>query len=395
MSKTRSTRNIVHLKRLIWIIISLIIAIFLLIRFLNNNNANNLQVILQNLPKEISQSINTVSSKQKSDQEILQKFEKLTKQLKKSQEDQTRQFERQRKILEKKIQELKPPLSDATIREKLTYQFPYDPIEKFPAFIWQTWSNDIKLEQLMEIKDIWDSQNPGFVHEILNDDISEALIHHYYSKVPEVIKAYNYLPSRILKIDFFKYLILLARGGIYADVDTKPLQPVPNWIPEAVVPSKIGLIIGIEHDAKKPDWRSNFVRRLQFGTWIIQSKPGHPILREMVAVITEETLKENEDSLNINVRNDLDIMSWTGSGVWTDVIFKYFNDYMKSGINGKVTWKKFHNMILPRLISDVLIFPEFSFKAPLEFDKTDMKRNLYLVHHEGAKFWKAAPTVEN
>lgn len=365
-------------------------------RFLNNSKASDLQKILQNLPKEISQNINMATSNQKQDQTVLDQFEELAEELKQRQDEQTKQFAKQRRILEKKINELKPPLVDATLREKLAYTFDYDNSRRFPAFIWQVWANDASHLDIMEKKKIWDEHNPGFVHEILNDDLAKALIYHYYSTIPEVLEAYEALPSRILRVDFFKYLILLARGGIYADVDTVPIQPIPNWIPEAVNLGKIGIIMGVEHDAQTPDWRSKYVRRLQFGTWIIQCKKGHPILREIVAQITEMTLKKKEEQqLDINVRNDLNVMSWTGSALWTDVVFTYFNDYMKSGLNAKITWKKFHNMILPKLMSDVLIFPEFSFNAPLEFDKTDLKKNMYLVHHEGNKFWKTAPKVEN
>lgn len=181
--------------------------------------------------------------------------------------------------------------------------------------------------------------------------------------------AYDALPSSFLRIDFFKYLILLARGGIYADMDTNPLQPIPNWIPENVSPKEIGLVVGIENDSRNPDWRSKYLRRLQFGDWIIQAKPGHPIIREIVAKITENTLKRKSDGeLRMHLRNDMNIMGWTGSGVWTDVIFTYFNDYVQSGVLSKITWKDFHDLKVPKLVSDVLIFPQSSFNAP-EKDK--------------------------
>lgn len=386
----------INLKLALLICVPALIIAIMLVRFLNNSKAADLQNLLQNLNKEISQSINTAASNQKSEADLLQHFEQLANEIKSKQEDQAKQFERQRRILEKKIQNLKETPLQGTLRERLAYTFEYDGNHKFPAFIWQTKSS-IESESVKthEQEAQWREKNPGFVHEVTNDDMANALVHYFYGSIPEVIEAYDALPSKILKIDFFKYLVLLARGGVYADVDTAPIQAIPNWIPENVEPHRIGLILGIEHDASAPDWKSRFVRRLQFSTWIIQAKAGHPVLREIVAQITEKTLERQKDQdSNVNLRNDLTIMSWTGSGLWTDVIFTYLNDYMRSGITEKTTWKDFQDLRVPKLISDILVFPSYSFNAPSEIKNNDAWKNLYFASHKGKKSWKAVPKVE-
>lgn len=386
----------VFFKRWLLLVVPAVVALTLVVRFLNNSKASDLQNLLQNLPKEISQSINSAASSQKSDADLMQQFEQLANEIRRKQEEQSKQYEKQRLKLEKQIQELQQIPEKATLREKLVYAFRYDTKSKFPAYIWQVKANfESDLEDILDRERNWDDKNPGFVHEITNEDMAETLVRHFYSGIPEVVEAYLALPSTVLKVDFFKYLVLLARGGVFADMDTNPLQPVPNWIPEEIEPHKIGIIVGIEHDATSPDWRSRYVRRLQFGTWIIQAKPGHPIIREVVAKITEVTLqRKKEGALNVNLRNDLNIMSWTGSGLWTDVIFTYFNDYMRSGILRKVTWKEFHELKEPKLLSDVLVFPQFSFNAPDEVKNDDPNKPLYFTTHKGRKSWKTAPKVE-
>ncbi|CCK68461.1 alpha-1,6-mannosyltransferase KNAG_0B00120 [Huiozyma naganishii CBS 8797] len=334
---------------------------------------------------------------------MMAKFELLAKEMRLKQDEQAKLFEKQRRVLERRIKELKKLPDEATLREKLAYAFEYDSSRRFPAFIWQTWpsqgmqdSKGVLVEDVASNRANWDEKNPGFVHEIINDNIAGALVRHYYASIPDVLEAYNSLPNKILKIDFFKYLILLARGGLYADMDTVPLQPIPNWVPAQMDPGKIGLVVGIEHDAKDATWRNEYVRRLQFGTWIIQAKPGHPVIREVVAHITETTLdRKMRGELNLNFRNDLNIMSWTGSGVWTDALFTYFNDYLRSGVTKKVTWKEFHNLAVPKLLSDVLVFPEFSLKAPNKISSDDPNKSMYFATHEGAKFWKTVPKVED
>lgn len=116
-----------------------------------------------------------------------------------------------------------------------------------------------------------------------------------------MIEAFELLPETIMKMDFFKYLILYAKGGVYADIDTYPLQPIPNWTPENVSPLDIGMIIAIESDSSSPDWRKEQIRRLQFGQFVIQAKPGHPILREAIAQIIEQTSVKNWKAWHLQV----------------------------------------------------------------------------------------------
>lgn len=378
----------INWKKAIFLTTPLICGLVFLLRFTMYSKSADLQTILQNLPVEINQN---------KDKKMLEMFEKLSQDLLKKQDDQLKQFERDHKILEKKIHELKRPAVHATLREKLALVFEYGTTKRFPAFIWQTWpysDSDERLDPLLQTYERnWGSKNPGFVHEIANDDSATAYIHYFYALIPEVIEAYDSLPSSILKADFFKYLVLLARGGVYADMDTNPLQPVPNWIPENVSPKEIGLIVGIENDAQNPDWRSKYIRRLQFGNWIIQAKPGHPVIREIVARITQTTLQRKVDGeLKTNLRNDLNIMAWTGSGIWTDVIFTYFNDYVQSGVFSKVTWKEFHNLDVPKLVGDVLVFPKSSFNAAITPNDAS-NRALHFAMHDSMKTWKGAPKV--
>lgn len=388
------------------------VLLFGVMKFWNNHKTPDLQSLLQNLPKEISQNIiQAADSHQRNDVDLLGKFEELLEEIKKNQADQAKQLEKQRRVLERKIQKLKQVNEAATLRERLAFTFEYDTSKRFPAFVWQVTPCEVNEKETKNAKNakkipsfeegsdlqIWGEKNPGFVVENLNDQIMDALIQHYYSTIPEVIAAYNMLPSVILKVDFFKYLILLARGGISADIDTTPLQPIPNWIPESISPKSVGLIIGIEHDSESPEWKNNFVRRLQFGTWIIQCKPGHPIIREVIAQITEETLnREKEKNLHVNLRNELNIMSWTGSGIFTDVIFSYFNNYLRSGVSKKITWKHFHGLVEPKLLSDVLVFPKFSFNAPSksEIGNSDIYKSIYLVSHKAQKPWKSIKKLE-
>lgn len=374
------------MKRLIVVVVSLLTIVGVLYK-LSKTSAPDLQEVLKQIPNE-----NMLGLSSNRENQLADKLEQIADRLVKQQDERISQLEADRKVLEKKIQELRRPPADSTLREKLAFLFPYDQSKKFPAYIWQSWKyglNDDRFgEKFKEGEMQWAVKNPGFVHELFNDDTSHAIIHYLYVTIPEVIEAYEALPSIVLKMDFFRYLLLLARGGIYADVDTLPLQPVPNWIPENVSPNEIGMIIGIESDPDTPDWRKTYARRLQFCQWVIQAKPGHPILREVVAKITEITLqKKNNEELVVD--NNLDILEWTGAGIWTDVVFTYFNDYVQSGIFSKITWKDFTKLTVPKLMSDILVLPITSFSPGIgTMGAQDEDHPLAYVKHYFENIWK-------
>lgn len=269
-------------------------------------------------------------------------------------------------------QSLSDPTNKSTsLIEQLAYQFPYDVETKFPGYIWQTWkytpaSGDFD-ETFRAAEASWSEKHPGFIHEVITDQVAVHLMRHLYASVPEVLEAYAALPLAILKADFFRYLILLARGGIYSDIDTEALKSALDWVPATVPQTSIGLVIGIEADPDRPDWAEWYSRRIQFCQWTIQSKPGHPILREVVAHLTTEILKRKK--LGTLATTEDKVIEFTGPAVWTDVIFKFFNDpkyFDMTGSNGNITWKDFTGMTAPKKVGDVVVLPITSFSPGVQ-----------------------------
>ncbi|KAI4215294.1 MAG: hypothetical protein LQ351_002193 [Letrouitia transgressa] len=258
-----------------------------------------------------------------------------------------------------------------SLREQLQYQFPYDLEGKFPAYIWQTWkytpaSGEFG-DNFRAAEASWTEKHPGFVHEVLTDQAAVYLMRHLYASVPDVLEAYNSLPVPVLKADFFRYLILLARGGIYTDIDTTALVSTTDWIPEEVPRSTIGLIVGIEADPNRTDWRDWYSRRIQFCQWTIQAKPGHPVLRDIVATITEDILRMKKKGILKNGKMDKSIVEFTGPAVWTDAIFNYLNDPTYFKMEGKnITWEAFTGMEIAKKVGDVVVLPITSFSPGVQ-----------------------------
>jgi alpha 1,6-mannosyltransferase len=261
-------------------------------------------------------------------------------------------------------------MSKMTLYDRLAYQFPYDVETKFPAYIWQTWRwTPAHAEfQFREQEATWTEQHPGFIHEVITDQVAVHLIRLLYASVPEVIEAYDALPLAVLKADFFRYLILLARGGIYSDIDTYAIRSALEWIPEAVPRNAVGLVIGIEADPDRPDWKDWYSRRIQFCQWTIQAKPGHPVLREVVTRITDQTLKRKKAG-SLKDINNKSVIEFTGPALWTDVIFEYFNDgryFDMSQSPGQIDWRNFTGMENSRRVGDVVVLPITSFSPGVQ-----------------------------
>ncbi|TIA76053.1 hypothetical protein D6C83_00145 [Aureobasidium pullulans] len=290
------------------------------------------------------------------------------------------------------------------LRQQLAYQFPYDPESKFPAYIWQTWkvtpASGKFDEDFRPGEAAWTELHPTFVHEVITDDVAAHLIRHLYAAVPDVVAAYDAMPVPVLKADFFRYLILLARGGIYSDIDTRALKSATEWVPSEVPRSSYGMVIGIEADPDRPDWHEWYSRRIQFCQWTIQSKPGHPILRDLVATIAHETLRRKEAG-KLTKSSIESIVEFTGPAIWTDAVFAFFNDpdyFDMSTSKGNITWEHFTGITQAKKVGDVVVLPITSFSPgvgqmgagddddPMAFVKHNFEGTIFFSAHAMTKF---------
>lgn len=275
--------------------------------------------------------------------------------------------------------------SDSSLRDQLSFHFPYEPEKPIGDKIWQTWKQPLSStkfpKNFYKFQETWDAQNPYLNHVIIPDDAAVELIRNLFNGVPGVLDAYEKLPKAILKADFFRYLIVFARGGTYSDMDTVALKPIEQW---ASINSSAGLVIGIEADPDRADWNEWYARRIQFCQWTIQAKKGHPMLRELIVRIVEKTNDKQARGVLKKVEgkdSGGDIMNWTGPGIFTDTIFDYINYVFSKGATGDgvgihnpnanaeivkndrqpISWPFFTGMESVKEIEDVMVLPITSF----------------------------------
>lgn len=288
-------------------------------------------------------------------------------------------------------QQVVEDVASRPLRERLEYHFPYDIESKFPAYIWQTWKASPGAgafeDRLRPLEASWSEKHPGFVHEVITDKAASHLINYLFASVPEVSEAYEAMPLPVIKADFFRYLILLAKGGIYSDIDTGALRSATEWLPSDFDRSTVGLVVGIEADPDREDWAKWYARRIQFCQWTIQSKPGHPVMRDIVATITEDTLRmKKAKQLRHGRPPPKSIMEYTGPGVWTDAIFSYMNNqeyFDFSSRSSNISYRDFFGITEHKKVGDVVVLPITSFSPGVgQMGAASVDDKMAFVKHE-------------
>ena len=89
----------------------------------------------------------------------------------------------------------------------------------------------------------WATQNPTWEMKLW-DDAECALF--VATEFPEYLAAYAALPHNVERADFFRYMVVLRYGGVYADIDVECRRPLDPLV------SPRTLIIGAQRER---EWR--------------------------------------------------------------------------------------------------------------------------------------------
>ncbi|RLV95010.1 Initiation-specific alpha-16-mannosyltransferase [Spathaspora sp. JA1] len=285
--------------------------------------------------------------------------------------------------------------------QQLNKFFPYDESLPMPKQVWQMWKvglDDADFpEGFKNHHDTWVENSPEYEHFVKTNAECDDLVAEIYADIPEIVHAYNIMPKTILKCDFSRYLLLFAYGGIYADIDTTMLKPIRKWFSSKSVylneTLNLGLVVGIEADVT--NWRDYaYARRVQVNTWTIMAKKRHPMLAELIAGITEQTLmREKKDQLDTIFASASDnILNWTGPGIFTDYVFKHVNNMLQSSADRYevlVDDEFLDSIKLPVVIRDTMILPVSCLNPGYDHLKSgNWESPLAYIGHQGSGTWK-------
>ncbi|KAI9647261.1 hypothetical protein NHQ30_003644 [Ciborinia camelliae] len=255
----------------------------------------------------------------------------------------------------------------------------------FPKKIWHKAGPKGVNAETMPWVQSWANKNPSYRQEILTDATSDTFVLEHYSDHPEILYTYFTLTVPILRADLARYLILLAEGGVWSDLDAECLVPVDKWVPKEFKDKEINMVVGMEFDW---GWRNDGVFHDQFNSWSIMAKPGtrhlEVIIKEALAKINKEAADHGVELRDFQMEMVSDVVEVTGPKAMTNAIMKSLQETLGETLDDRnISSTKLKQ---PVLLGDVLILPGGAMAALQNGNPTDEGEALVSHHYSGS--WK-------
>ncbi|KAK7705122.1 hypothetical protein SLS63_014189 [Diaporthe eres] len=218
-------------------------------------------------------------------------------------------------------------------------------------------STDKEWQSLSDTKS-WLAMNPGYQYGLLGSKSADDFVNKHFSDNLSILEVYHTLQNPGMKTDLLRYLVMLAEGGVYSDLDTWALRPIDHWVPQYLRGS-VRAVVGIEFDQLDGEFPPGFgdepsymTHVVQFCQWTLAAVPGHPIYRNMVdeTVRAVRRLAAEKETTISNLRpSGYEVIITTGPAAWTDVVFRQ----LQTADPNLVSLRQLSNMTHPLLIGDV------------------------------------------
>ena len=261
--------------------------------------------------------------------------------------------------------------------DKLIYQH--------PDKVWHSAKFDDLTEKQREWIGSWTKTNPFCRQNLLTDRSAQAFVEAHFNETrPDIVEVYNTIPIPILRADLLRYLIVLAEGGIWSDLDVTCEKEVTEWVPLEYQNQTIDMIVGLEFDFA---WRGEGrAVASQFCNWVFVARKSSRNLQLVVDSVVAK-LKEIAQTNNVGIEGLTlemfrDVVDVTGPKIMTVSILKSLGQLLDRTVDDR----DFSGIKQPKLVGDVLIMPGNAFAATQNDYPTDQGDVLVTHHYEGS--WK-------
>lgn len=131
-----------------------------------------------------------------------------------------------------------------------------------PKKLYFTFSSENLPDCYQQNIDQWKEMHPDWEISLFTDEKIYQLFEKYFPQYYQDILNINCGP---MLADFFRYAVLYIDGGVYTDIDTKPLKKIPEeWL-------TYGAVIGHEVQTKHHTF---------FCQWTLLSQKGYPLFKK-------------------------------------------------------------------------------------------------------------------
>lgn len=179
-----------------------------------------------------------------------------------------------------------------------------------PRIIHQTWKTSSLPEKFRAYQKTWIRHHPGWEYRFYDDSACRAVVQESF---PGLLALYDGCPYPVQRADLFRYLVVAAEGGIYADIDVECYKSMEPLLEGRVC------VFGVETRLSPGETRRlNHLHAERIANCIFAADSGHPIFDRVM----------EEVALRLDGRYPRpEIIETTGPGMLTDVVQKYRREY--------------------------------------------------------------------
>ena len=146
-----------------------------------------------------------------------------------------------------------------------------------PRIIHQTWRDDALPDRLASFRAAWQRLHPEWAYRFWTDETARMFVGDHY---PWFLETYDAYRSPIMRVDAARYLWMYHFGGVYADLDLEPLQPLDHLLNNSDGP-QLSM-------AREPASHSLlYGKPLIVSNAFLASTPGHPAWQEVLDLLVE------------------------------------------------------------------------------------------------------------
>ena len=179
-----------------------------------------------------------------------------------------------------------------------------------PKIIHQTWKTSHLPEKFRTYQQTWIRHHPQWEYRFYDDAACRAVVQKSF---PDLLTLYDGCPYPVQRADIFRYLVIAASGGIYADIDMECYKNM-----EPLFAGKEA-VFGVETVLSPRQTRLLNHRHAQrIANCIFAAQSNHPIFNRAIEEVT----------LRLDGRYPSgEVIETTGPGMLTDVVQKYRKQY--------------------------------------------------------------------
>ena len=257
-----------------------------------------------------------------------------------------------------------------------------------PKHIWQIFFYDQTNPSVIDNVATWHSLNPDCTYTRLTRPGSEEFVKEHFAHQPELVELYMSLRLPMLRGDLLRYMVLAARGGVYADMDVSAVQSVRKWVPKQFR-NRAAAVVGIEWDKGEGQMLSGFTYEVQFASWTLASAPGHPLLKLAVDTIKDRlyALAEKQNcTLSELEPSDDDILETTGPASWTTIVL----EALSRSAGRPISFPDVSGLKEPTLFGDILVLTIDGFAGNVPHSGAGTHPEWSLIRHGFAGTWRGS-----